>query len=55
MHGLVGTVNDGDTSEPTIVKRSNVDEWIVDGQCFIYDFLKYFDCVDMFENEDYNI
>lgn len=54
MHGLVGTVNDGDTSEPTIVKRSNVDEWIVDGQCFIYDFLKYFDCVDMFENEDYN-
>lgn len=54
MHGLVGTVNDGDTSDPAIVKRSNVDEWIVDGQCFIYDFLKYFDCVDMFENEDYN-
>lgn len=53
MHGLVGTVNDGNEPDTNIVKRKDTDEWIIDGQCFIYDFLKFFNCEEMFENEDY--
>ncbi len=53
MHGLVGDVVDGEVSGASIVKRKDVDEWIVEGQCFIYDFLKYFDSQELFENENY--
>lgn len=53
MMALVGTVNDGETEPQNIVKRKGKEEWIVDGQCAILDFLMYFDSEDLYENEDY--
>lgn len=53
MMALVGTVNDGETEPQNIVKRKGKEEWIVDGQCAIHDFLMYFDSEDLYENEDY--
>ncbi|MBQ7941337.1 MAG: HlyC/CorC family transporter [Muribaculaceae bacterium] len=53
MMALVGMVSDGDSSDDCIVKRNDKEEWLVDGQCSIYDFLTYFDCEELYENEDY--
>lgn len=53
MMALVGTVNDGEAEPQNIVKRKDKEEWIVDGQCAIHDFLMYFDSEDLYENEDY--
>lgn len=53
LEGLVGSVNDIQT-EPDIVKREHAEEWLVDGQCPIYDFLDYFDREAWFEESDYN-
>lgn len=55
MESLVGTVNDLDNSqEPQIVKRSDKDEWLVDGQCPIHELLQYFDMEEFYEaNESY--
>lgn len=54
LMGLVGTVSsDAASSQQQIVPRADAQEWLVDGQCFFYDFLKYFDAEEFFENEDY--
>ncbi len=43
LDGLIGNItHDGDG--PMIVKRPDTEEWLIDGQCPIYDFLAYFDC-----------
>lgn len=48
LDGLVGTVPH-EADEPMIVKRQDKDEWLVDGQCLIYDFLAAFDCEDLYQ------
>lgn len=54
LMGLVGTVSDGAAEkQQLIVPRAGNSEWLVDGQCFFYDFLKYFDAEELFENDDY--
>lgn len=54
MMGLVGAVNEGgEETGQTIVKRDGRDEWLIDGQCFIYDFLRYFEAEELFTHENY--
>ena len=48
LDGLVGCIPDG-LDEPMIIKRRDKDEWLVDGQCPVYDFLAYFDRGDLYE------
>lgn len=53
LESLVGA-NSDDDDEPWIVERKEGNEWIVDGQCPMYDFLDYFNAVDLLEDKDYN-
>ena len=54
LGGLVGTI-EGSNNEPEIIKRSDSDSWLVDGQCTFYNFLSYFDQEDLYEsNSTYN-
>ncbi len=53
MHALIGSVKEGGDSGNPIVERKGKGEWFVDGQCPIHDFLSYFDCEDLYVNEDY--
>ncbi|WP_100077666.1 hemolysin family protein [Chryseobacterium camelliae] len=41
LDDLVGNIPDGSDNEPDIIARSE-DSWLIDGQCSIYDFRKYF-------------
>lgn len=52
LDGLIGNIPQG-IDEPVIVKRRDKDEWLVDGQCPIYDFLSYFDREDLYEPVSY--
>jgi putative hemolysin len=53
MEGLVGVVNDyDDLQEPQIIKRSNKDEWLVDGQCPIHELLQHFDMEEFYEVDE---
>lgn len=53
LDGLIGeTVSDG--SAPMLIKRPDKDEWLVDGQCPIYDFLSYFDRGDLYSPATYS-
>lgn len=52
LDGLVGNIPDG-VDEPFIVKRRDKEEWLVDGQCPVYDFLAYFDREDLYEPASY--
>ena len=52
LDGLIGNIPQG-IDEPVIVKRRDKDEWLVDGQCPIYDFLSYFDREDLYEPASY--
>lgn len=54
MESLVGSMSNDTEGEPDIVKRSDGNSWLVDGQCSMYDFLDYFGEVDLLENKDYN-
>ena len=36
-----------------IVKRADKEEWLVDGQCPVYDFLEYFDREDLYKPSTY--
>lgn len=47
--GLVGALDDVH-SEPDIIKRTDGDGWLVDGQCPLYDFLSYFDKEHLYSN-----
>ena len=49
LEGLVGSMDDT-RKEPDIIKRTNNDGWLVDGQCPLYDFLCYFNHADLLEN-----
>ena len=53
LEGLVGSVEEVG-EEPDIIQRMNKEEWLVDGQCPLYDFLCYFDRRDLFETSDYH-
>lgn len=53
LEGLVGNMDD-EEEEPYIIKRTNNEGWLVDGQCPLYDFLNYFDRKDLFENAEYH-
>ena len=53
LDGLIGNItHDGDG--PMIVKRPDTEEWLIDGQCPIYDFLAYFDCEDLYRPATYS-
>ncbi len=52
LGGLVGDIPQG-IDGPAIVKRHDREEWLVDGQCMIYDFLSYFDREDLYEPASY--
>lgn len=54
LEGLVGNMPGEHDGEQQIVPRSNGDGWLVDGQCPMFDFLKYFNEEELYENEDYN-
>ena len=53
LEGLVGNMPSEHDFEQQIVPRSNGDGWLVDGQCPMFDFLKYFNEEELYENEDY--
>lgn len=52
LDGLVGSVPEG-MEDPVIVKRPDKDEWLVDGQCPLYDFLSFFDREDLYRPSSY--
>ncbi|MDO4757006.1 MAG: hemolysin family protein [Parabacteroides sp.] len=52
MEGLIGQVPEMD-DELSIVERTD-GTWLVDGQYSFYDFLEYFDLVDLYQEHDYN-
>ncbi len=55
LESLVGAnSDDDDDEEPWIIERKDGDGWLVDGQCPMYDFLDYFDSIDLIEDKDYN-
>ena len=53
MRGLVGEI-DSVQEEPDIIKRADMDSWLIDGQCPFYDFLEHFGREDLFEQYPYN-
>ncbi|MDF9829555.1 hemolysin family protein [Parabacteroides sp. PF5-6] len=52
LEGLVGAVPE-EGEEEEIVQRAD-GSWLVDGQLSFYDFLEYFDLVDLYAEHDYN-
>ena len=52
LDGLVGNIPHG-VEEPAIIKRRDCEEWLVDGQCPVYDFLAYFDREDLYSPASY--
>ncbi|MEG0012056.1 MAG: hemolysin family protein [Muribaculaceae bacterium] len=53
LEGLVGSI-DGINDEPNIVKRSDGDGWLVDGQSSFYDFLSYFEREYHYDNNKFS-
>ncbi len=54
LESIVGANSEEDATDPWVVERKEGDGWFVDGQCPMYDFLDYFDAVDLLEDKDYN-
>lgn len=52
LDGLVGNMPEA-SEEPMIVKRPDSEEWLVDGQCPVYDFLSSFDREDLYQPAPY--
>lgn len=52
LDGLIGYVTQGGES-PAIMKRPEKEEWLVDGQCPVYDFLEYFGREDLYRPSIY--
>ena len=52
LDGLIGSISRGDDG-PMIVKRPDREEWLVDGQCPVYDFLEYFGHEDLYKPSTY--
>lgn len=53
LDGLIGNITHGDDG-PIIVKRADKEEWLVDGQCGLYDFLEYFGREDLYSPSGYS-
>lgn len=53
LDGLIGNITHGDDG-PIIVKRTDKEEWLVDGQCGLYDFLEYFGREDLYTPSGYS-
>lgn len=53
LEGLVGSI-DNINEEPDIIKRTEGDGWLVDGQCPFYDFLSYFEMEELYEDNRFN-
>ena len=53
MMGLVGSVDEGKDAPKHIMKRPGGEEWLVDGQCYMHEFLDYFESGDLYSNEEY--
>ena len=49
----VGNAMHGDDG-PKITKRVDSEEWLVDGQCPVYDFLEYFGREDLYRPSTYS-
>lgn len=52
LEALVGSLP-GESEDPDILPRKN-GGWLIDGQCSFYDFLKHFDCEDLYAECSYN-
>lgn len=52
LEALIGNVDDIE-AESEIVERSGGNEWLVDGQCTIYDFLNHFDMDEEMQDYEY--
>lgn len=52
LDGLIGNITQ-DGEGPAIVKRPEKEEWLVDGQCPVYDFLEYFGREDLYKPSIY--
>lgn len=52
LDGLTGNLAQSGDS-PSIVMRVDREEWLVDGQCPVYDFLEYFDMEDLYKPSAY--
>lgn len=54
LEGLVGSIQDSN-EEPDIIKRTDCEQWLVDGQCALHDFLSYFEAEHLFSTDyDFN-
>lgn len=51
LEGLVGAIEDTH-SEPDIIKCSDGERWLVDGQCPMHDFLSYFEMEHLYSNHN---
>lgn len=55
LDALVGDINyDRNGADPDIVERTASGDWLVDGQCPMYDFLSYFERDDTMEDYDFS-
>lgn len=52
LDGLIGNIS-GSVGSPVIIKRRDREEWLVDGQCPIYDFLAFFDREEFYTSASY--
>ena len=52
LEALVGSLPD-EAEDPDILPRKG-GGWLIDGQCSFYDFLKHFDCEDLYAESTYN-
>lgn len=52
LEALVGALPE-ETEEPDILPRKD-GSWLIDGQCSFYDFLRHFDCEDLYGEYYYN-
>ncbi len=53
LDGLVGDCPDTIDDEPMVVKRVEKEEWLINGQMPVYDFLAYFEREDLYQPESY--
>ena len=52
LEALVGSLP-SETEDPDILPRKD-GGWLIDGQCSFYDFLKHFDCEDLYSESNHN-
>lgn len=52
LEALVGSLP-GESEDPEIIHHEN-NSWLIDGQCSFYDFLKHFECENLYAENTYN-